>query len=136
MFTTRKIGKIGNRPLRACSVLALLFLYILGSVEIESLHNFSHEKEFSQLHSAESEADPCHLTVYHDQPSAICEHPTHVTRKDTCSLCDSQLHNVHIFLSVHFYIDSFSITDPSAQEDPRSIEGFFSYLPGRAPPIL
>jgi hypothetical protein len=136
MFTNRKIGKIGYKLLRACSVLVLLFLYILGSVEIESLHSFSHEQEFSQLHSSENEADPCHISVYHEQRSQGCDHPTHVAKADKCSLCDSQLHNAHIFLSVHFDIDSFSTLDPSVKEEPRSVEGFFSCLPGRAPPVL
>src|SRR5687768_3884616 len=113
MFTSRKIRKTGYKLLRTCSVLALLFLYILGSVEIESLHSFSHEQEFSQLHSSENEANPCHISVYHEQGSQGCEHLTHITKSDKCSLCDSQLHNAHVLLNVHFDIDSFSTLDPS-----------------------
>jgi hypothetical protein len=136
MLTNHKIWNTGYKLLRACSVLAFLFLYILGSVEIESLHGLSHEQELSQLHSAESETDPCHINLYHEQRSQGCEHPTHVTKADKCSLCDSHLHNAHILTSVGINIDSFSTIDPSIKEEPRSVEGFFSYLPGRAPPVL
>lgn len=121
--------------MKASLVLSLLFLYVFGSVEIESLHSRSHEHEKAQLHSAENEADVCHQAVYHNQGKG-CEHPVHVSKNDTCSLCDSQLHTAHILIIANYDVDAFASAALSVQEETLSSESALSYLSGRAPPVL
>lgn len=135
MFKNQAIWKGVGTLTKAGLVLSLLFLYVLGSVEVDSLHSLSHEHENSQLHAAENEADACHQTVYHNQGKG-CEHPVHVSKNDTCSLCDGQLHTAHILLITNYDADALALASPFGREETLSSESALSYLSGRAPPVL
>jgi hypothetical protein len=136
MPATSKIARTLKKPLKACSVILLLFLYLLGSAGIESLHNFLHEQERSALHVVENERDPCHVTIYHDEGNAGCDHASHIVKEDTCSLCDSQLHNAHIILSGVFSVGSVFATTAPLHITYVCVDGVYSNSSGRAPPVL
>ncbi len=136
MFAKSKITRTLKKPLKACSVILLLFLYLLGSASIESLHNFLHEQQQSALHTPENESDPCHVNIYHDEGKPGCNHASHIVKEDTCSLCDSQLHNTHIILSRVFDLRATFATTAPFHNAYVCIEGVYSYSSGRAPPVF
>lgn len=136
MLTKSKIGRTIKKPLKAFSVILVIFLYLLGSASIESLHNYLHEQEQSALHADENEGDPCHANIYHNEGNAGCDHTNHIVKEDTCSLCDSQLHNAHIFVSRVFNLHATFATTAPPHYTYVCMEGVYSYSCGRAPPVL
>lgn len=117
------------------SMALLILLYFLGSIQIESLHSFSHQQEYAEVHSVENEADPCHIRVYHNAGEG-CDHPSHVTGDSRCSFCDNQILNTH--LAAEFIADSHFISFSAfwIAESSVSSEHFVSYERGRAPPLV
>jgi hypothetical protein len=113
----------------------LIGVYFLGSVEVETLHTISHQEENAEIHSAENEENPCHISIYHKDIQDGCDHPTHVTKNTKCSFCDTQLHTTH--LAIEGGASSTFISYPIhwAAESSNSSDSFISYIQGRAPPV-
>ena len=105
----RKQGRLKNQPMRTFFAWLLLFLYLVGSVQIESFHEVFHSFE-QALHSFDQEKDPCHRAIYHDSKKEGCDHKTHVTAVKKCPLCHLvPLNEKHI--SVSHVFESFSAPD-------------------------
>ena len=125
-----------RRLITFSSVIACILLYIIGSVEIESIHGLSHESDHAEIHTIESESDPCHVSLYHQERSGACDHEAHISKNNTCSFCDAQLHQSHLFLSLNGDLAPLTITDTTSE----CVQDLFSEtlpcLRGRAPPIV
>lgn len=79
-------------------MLAVLFLlsYLLNVVSFESFHQFVHQHQDAELHTAEAEADSCHRAIYHGDFSHDCHHKTHLTKQLThCDLCKVTVSRFH-----------------------------------------
>ncbi|MBA4056335.1 MAG: hypothetical protein C0490_16590 [Marivirga sp.] len=130
-----KNRNIPGRFVKAFSVILLITVYFLTTSRIDSVHRFFGHED-STLHTPEQEQAPCHIAIYHQERSGGCEHKTHFSENDRCSLCDSQVHNTHIFLTVEVSISHFfSISDFRSTQDCLS-KGFLTYSSSRAPPAL
>lgn len=68
--------------------LALLLLYLAGSVHFELLHVGLHTHDEGILHSAEQEKDLCHRLMYHHDTEHGCNHESHWIAAKKCCLCD------------------------------------------------
>lgn len=135
-MATFKNRRRSGRFTRAFSVILLIVLYSLAAFRIDSVHCLFAQHEASTLHSPEQEQAPCHIAIYHHDRSGGCEHKTHVSENDNCSLCDSQVHNAHIFLTIDVSIyRSFATSHFNDIQDSLS-KGFISYSSSRAPPKL
>lgn len=130
-----KIGRAPNIPQQVCAGI-LLFLYLLGTAGIESLHNSIHIQEQSVLLAVENEDDPCRVNIYNGEGNAGCDHVSHIVKKDTCSLCNSQLHHAHIILSNVFNLHATLATTASIHNTYVCMEGVYSYPSDRAPPVF
>jgi hypothetical protein len=121
----------------ACTVLFLLVIYLVGTVELSSfhalLHNTQNQKE---LHSAVNESSGCHQSVYHNKKDQGCEHKSHIVANKKCDLCHLSLESFH-FASIR-PADYFTISLelPSCEIEAAIVGGTFSHLPSRAPPIV
>ena len=120
--------------LRTISISLLLLLYVLGNVQIESIHQVFHVLETS-LHSSDQEKDPCHRAIYHEATSGGCDHNTHFTAVKNCPLCHVVPVNEQL-LSEHKITGSFA-PEHIFIEQPISIfaDQEFTLLPSRAPPL-
>lgn len=123
--------------LAACTVLLLLVIYLVGTVEISSFHAFLHNTQNQkELHSAVNESSGCHQRVYHNKKDQSCEHKSHIVANKKCDLCHLSLESFH-FASIK-PADYFTIsTELSGCEiEAASLGETFSHLPSRAPPIV
>lgn len=133
MITSKNRNKSG-RLARAFSIVLLIILYCICTCRIDSVHElFDHHAE-STLHTPDQESAPCHISIYHQERSGGCEHDTHVSENDRCSLCDSQVHNAHICLAVGVQVIHFSVDSDFISTEHCPSKGFISYSPSRAPP--
>ncbi len=96
MASKRKIVRNFLQHTACWGNVLLLFLYVVGTSNIGSLHTFFHEHEVADLHSEQNEVDPCHIALYHQDRPGGCEHDMHLEEVNTCSLCDVQFHSVQI----------------------------------------
>jgi len=121
---------------KSSAVIALLFLYVLGSSNIESFHNLFHGKEAKTLHTELNEADPCHVSVFHqERDSDKCHHSAHLIKEDKCSLCFVQWHPAQLAeVSVITPLTVFWSVSFSNTLD-QCTEGINFPSPGRAPPV-
>jgi hypothetical protein len=129
----RKNSHAIQKCLKTISISLLVLLYVLGNVQIESIHQVFHALETS-LHSSDQEKDPCHRAIYHEATSDGCDHSTHFTAVKNCPLChvvpvNEQLLSEHktsgSFAPEHVFNDqAFSIF----------IDNGVNLLPSRAPP--
>lgn len=119
---------------RTISVLVLLLVYFVGSVQIESIHSIFHDFEVT-LHSTEQEEDPCHRAIYHDAKEDACDHTTHITAVKKCPLChvvpfsDQHLPDQNAF---EFFSTSHTYFSGIHESE---IKSPIAYLPARAPPV-
>lgn len=77
--------------------LLILLLYLVGSVQIESLHHLVHPDDHISLHSPEQEKDTCHQSIYHAGINHGCDHKSHLSEFKKCAVCDYANHSVHLF---------------------------------------
>lgn len=123
-----------GRLCKGLSPVFLLFLYAVATLQIDTIHLLFEMHHPVVLHTPELEKAPCHITLYHQDRSGGCEHKTHISEKRKCSLCDSQIQNVHCFLTLEADIIQFA-TDPDfANRKDLPSNGFHSYSSSRAPP--
>ena len=96
MNRIKKNGIISRLGLAALPLL-FLFLYLAGTVQVESLHHLVHPDDFVTLHSPEQERDTCHQSIYHAGLNHGCEHKSHLSEFKKCSICDYAAHSPHLF---------------------------------------
>ena len=78
-------------------VALLCLLYLLGNIEIQSLHSVVHNsKGETELHSAENELNGCHQSIYHNQKEKGCEHTSHLIAVKKCPLCQLTIQSLHL----------------------------------------
>lgn len=120
--------------MRTISVLLLLLVYFVGSVQIESIHSIFHDVELA-LHSSEQEEDPCHRAIYHDAKDDACDHATHITAVKKCPLCHVvPFNDQHLPDQNSFRF--FSSADTYFSEYFESgFKSAVTHLPARAPPV-
>ena len=134
MRVTKK-SKVSGLGLVALPLL-LLVLYIAGSVEIDSLHHLVHADDHISLHSPEHEKDTCHQSIYHAGLNQGCNHPSHLSEKKECSVCDYANHSVHLF--------SFSVFNLSPTQNDVAADQYIAleqtpfsfYEDSRGPPAI
>lgn len=120
---------------KSCTVILLLFLYVLGASNIESFHSLFHEQEATVLHSEQNDANPCHITLYHQDRDGGCHHDSHLVKEDKCSFCHVQLHNAQIAeVSAIILPVTFCVVSSSNSFD-LHVEGINFRSAGRAPPV-
>jgi hypothetical protein len=77
---------------KAWTASLLIFFYVFGS-HIQNFHEILHGEHVESItHSPKQEEDPCHRNVFHHEENA-CEHTTHITTFEKCSLCEWSLHS-------------------------------------------
>jgi len=84
----------------ACLSLLFLAVYLIGSIQVDSIHHLVHPDDHVILHSPEQEKDTCHQSIYHAGLNHGCEHKSHLSEFKKCTLCDYANHSVHLF-SIH-----------------------------------
>jgi hypothetical protein len=134
MSITKAIKNVCHGFSGACIAAFILLFYTVGSINVETLHGFSHH-ERETLHSAESESNPCHIRIYHEASAKACDHPTHFSEDTKCSLCDSQIHNSHLVYEVAIVLESCSNFTFLAVAETGASSGVVSRALGRAPPV-
>jgi hypothetical protein len=116
--------------------IALLVLYVAGSVEFEAFHQLKHAKDELVLHSAKNELDPCHRTLFHQKAEEGCDHKSHVVEDDRCPLCILAGHYEVVTLP-HQYLGNESHHSKYNSLHAISFNLLIDYkLPARAPPII
>ncbi|WP_276374540.1 hypothetical protein [Chryseolinea sp. H1M3-3] len=134
-FKHEKKGKHLSERIKPIFAAVLLFLYVLGNVQVESFHQAFHSLE-KALHSTEQEKDPCHRAIYHEVTKEGCDHKTHLTAPKKCPLC----HVVPVNEQHLAIYESFDVFTPSLEikgYSPSVDKVIFSIkLPSRAPPIF
>ncbi len=135
MFFNRKKGRkdLGGR-IKPFFAAVLLFLYVLGNVQVESFHQAFHSLE-KALHSTEQEKDPCHRAIYHEATKEGCDHKTHVTAVKKCPLCHVVPFNEQLLTVSNSVKPSFLPNEFKQQPIPVEIHGSILHLPSRAPPV-
>ncbi len=135
MASKRKIARTVLTLLKGWAVISLLFLYLLGSFNVESFHSLFHQHEATVLHTEQNEADHCHITLYHQERDGGCNHDSHLVNEEKCSICDVQLNNNQLAeISTITFQRTFCVVSSSNSFE-RYIEGIDFQSPGRAPPV-
>jgi hypothetical protein len=131
----RKSSRVILKCLRTISISLLLLLYVVGNVQIESIHQVFHSFE-TALHSTDQEKDPCHRAIYHEATDDGCDHSTHFTAVKNCPLC----HVVPVNESLLVHSSTVGLFVPENVFDEQAISTFngsiTDYLPARAPPFI
>lgn len=135
MLNKVKITREALTLVKASGVVLLLFFYVLGSGLIESFHSQFHEHQYAQFHTDKNESDPCHISLFHHVQSGGCDHSVHFTEEDKCSLCDSQLHDLHILVSNIIRLPSPSLDVVFIDSLPKCVTAIVISASGRAPPL-
>ena len=116
-------------------MLLLAVLYLLGNVELQSLHSLFHGSQDSQeLHSEANELNSCHQSIYHKLSGAGCDHKTHVAEVKKCPLCQLTLQAFHLFVSSSARIFSYEGQDEAGAQDVTLPRFTLARIPARAPP--
>lgn len=134
MHRIKKNGIISKLGLAALPLL-FLFLYLAGTVQVDSLHDLVHPEDFVTLHSPEQERDTCHQSIYHSGLNHGCEHKSHVSEFNKCSVCDYAAHSFHLFTISKI---DLSTPDEGVFEDQykhSEADKVSVHQPSRAPPI-
>jgi hypothetical protein len=115
--------------------LLLLLLYVLGSSNLELVHQFSHPYDAAELHSVQQENDPCHIAVYHHLRDGGCSHTSHYVKENKCSLCDIQFHSNTFdeVGAIKLQLTFTKVCTPNSFVI--SMEGVNYQFKGRAPPL-
>lgn len=94
MNTQQRKHTLSGRPFLASSlVVCYLFAHVLApDLWIHLLQDPLHKV----LHSAEHENNPCHRSIYHHDTDHGCQHESHITSDDACSLHHTYTHWLHL----------------------------------------
>jgi hypothetical protein len=121
-------------------VSALLTGMLLSLLPIELLHeHHSHHDTIS--HTAEDEADPCHVSIYHPEKKDLqtCVHHEHLRKKDdVCELCKVvfPVLKKEVAVAVKMHSLSAPVIKSSALQAPDLTGDFPGCYNGRAPPAI
>ncbi len=118
------------------AILLLLSLYLLGSLEVGTLHSVLHSApDEEELHSEANETNACHQRIYHNQKEKECEHKSHVVASKKCSLCQLSMQSLHLFVTRA--ICSFEIPNALLTGGGNALLTIDVqlYVPSRAPPL-
>ena len=125
-----------KESLKAFSAIIVLFLCVVGNIQVDIIHQFVHANQMVVAHSVEQEKDPCHISFYHEGRNGSCDHETHLTEVEKCSLCNLIIHSDQVVLSntssqfVHSYFFMNERVVSGLSHD------IAAQLPSRAPPVL
>jgi hypothetical protein len=112
----------------------LLVLYVIGNVQVESIHQVFHSVD-KALHSLEQEKDPCHRAIYHEVKNEGCDHKTHVTAIKRCPLCHVvPFNDQHASAGEDVTASGYSVSYQSVLH-PLSLPDPLYNLSARAPPF-
>lgn len=120
-----------------CGVLFLLVVYLMGTVELNTVHAFLHTSEDqAKIHSAANESNGCHQSIYHNKKGKNCAHKAHVGGNKKCTLCQLSFQSHHFFIAKSAeYV--FLVNRPVAREIAFAItENNYTHLSPRAPPFI
>ena len=78
----------------------LIFLYLTGSLQLDSVHRLIHDHDERSAHTEELEQNACHRTVFHQATQNTCDHPTHVSEDKKCLWCFGYVHHETILQSL------------------------------------
>lgn len=125
-----------TKGLSLLAALVLLFIYLIGTVEVSSIHQLFHNPVDKQvLHSEVNEQNSCHQVLYHHAKGKRCEHPTHISAFKRCSFCQLSIQSFHLFeTSSIVEFNSFSGTMVAFSQPFQGGELDLQLAP-RAPPI-
>ncbi|HEY5691211.1 MAG TPA: hypothetical protein VIS49_07135 [Cyclobacteriaceae bacterium] len=124
------------KGLSLLSVLVLLLVYLIGTVEVSSIHQLFHNAADKQiLHSEVNEQNACHQVLYHHAKGKSCEHPTHITAFKRCSFCQLSIQSFHLFDTKSFVEFAFGSETMVAFTQPFQGGDIGLQLAPRAPPI-
>ena len=88
----QKQGKAGTSLLRLLGVVGCLLPFLLGQIQQSVYHQLEHSHLQEGQHTAADEADPCHLSIFHEGAANACDHPTHLSHSEQeCQWCHSLL---------------------------------------------
>jgi hypothetical protein len=133
-FKHEKKGKHLSERIKPIFAAVLLFLYVLGNVQVESFHQAFHSLE-KALHSTEQEKDPCHRAIYHEVTNEGCDHKTHLSAPKKCPLCHVVPFNEQHLAVINSAEPAFLPDEFGQQIIPVEIYGSILQLPSRAPPF-
>ena len=119
--------------LKAALYIFLLMFYVVGTCQLEALHQFFHSHNNLISHSEEEEKDACHRAVYHPETEKKCDH-SHIVVADKCELCDLIFYTDQVLLSslsspsIKFFVVDFVFNSSDIIGTGQSIDS------SRAPP--
>jgi hypothetical protein len=135
MSSFQKIQK--NYIANSAKILAVVLLaaaYIIGNSPDEALHKLFHNQEAVVVHTIDQEKNSCHRSIYHQEKEDGCQHKSHISKVDACSLCHALSHIDQIAISdstCEFISTGVEITGKLISHHLSLIE---TNLPARAPP--
>lgn len=113
----------------------LILFYLVGSLQIHSVHKLFHKHQREILHAPEIETNGCHIALFHNQAKGSCAHPTHFTENNKCSWCFAFFQTSYDHTAAHFFL-------PASSDQSERIPGVCNYYadlkkqnPSRAPPV-
>lgn len=133
-----KTSHVNVKPkgLNLVAVLVLLCVYLIGTVEVSSLHQLFHDPVDKEvLHSEINEQNSCHQILYHNAQEKSCEHPTHIAAAKKCSWCQLSIQSFHLFDTKSIVELDFSVEARLALTDSFQAGKPSLLLAPRAPPI-
>jgi hypothetical protein len=130
----RGIFSIMIRTVKAVMLLALLSVYMVSAIRVNTLHELLHDDTHAITHLEKDESDGCHRAIYHNDKQG-CSHKTHIVQHTDCQACDF-IANADIVLSagkitgqhndLSLEITNYVRVSPDTQQ---------SLLPARGPPF-
>lgn len=112
----------------------LLLTYLTGSVPLAIVHSAG-DHAVHVDHSAEAEADPCHISAYHKERAGGCEHRMHLDVDQSCKLCDVQAPCAQALLSVASLVTiDFAAAHNPAEHHAFVVRTVYSHA-DRGPPV-
>lgn len=128
----QRIWKLG----KSLCFVSLLLVYLLSSFNTESIHRLVHSHESGDLHTAQHEADPCHIKIYHHERPGGCDHKAHLVKEEKCSFCPVQLSNFQVIEECTIsLIQTFESVEGFTSDDLFITTTNFKFA-GRAPPVV
>lgn len=116
-------------------LITLALIYLLGTVEVQSIHTFLHSSQDEvALHSEENESNACHQKVYHNKKEESCNHKSHIVALKKCPLCHLTIQSFQLFtprLSTGIFVD---VEELQFADDHIDSISAGQLLPARAPP--
>jgi hypothetical protein len=114
----------------------MLVFFVIGNLQVESLHQFLHSHQHTVSHTEVQESDPCHRSLYHNDQKRGCGHQSHLIVSDKCELCDLITHSDAIVLSSPDSISNNYFTTEPVICSASVLSIGQSNLPSRAPPVF